>query len=67
MIGDQLTTDIHFGNLNEMATVWVNEFWKDKEAVEYRVEKLWEIEQSYAKFVLKNKTPKIHKDLKVNL
>ena len=26
MIGDQLTTDIFFGNLNNMATVWVNKY-----------------------------------------
>ena len=26
MVGDKLTQDITFGNLNDMATVWVYEF-----------------------------------------
>ena len=26
MVGDQLTSDIMFGNLNNMPTIWVNKF-----------------------------------------
>ena len=45
MIGDQLTTDVLFGNLNKMATVWVHGF-KDKcDAMKDGCRELYDIEK----------------------
>ena len=29
IIGDQLTSEILFGNENKMTTIWIHEYWKE--------------------------------------
>ena len=47
MIGDQLTTDVLFGNLNKMATVWVHGFKDECHAMKDSCRELYDIEKLY--------------------
>ena len=65
MVGNQLTTDILFGNLNRMATVWVNSL-KD-ESLKEKSEELFKLENEKIDLVNKEESTIDHKGLKKNL
>ena len=44
MVGDQLTSDILFGNSNEMTTVWVNKYTDTCNALNTRSSELYALE-----------------------
>jgi len=45
MVGDSLTTDIMFGNLNKMTTIWVNKYREACESMKLYNLDLYELEQ----------------------
>ncbi len=49
MIGDQLTTDIMFGNLNKMSTVWLYKYKDETNPFEKYLPDLFNLEKYYSK------------------
>ena len=66
MIGDQLTTDILFGNLNEMATIWLFKYKDICDDVEHRCPDLFKLEEKEADKVFKEES-KFHEGLNTDL
>ena len=53
MIGDELLTDILFGNLNKMATVWVTKYKDGYSEQKHDDSPLYKMETKYAFRMLK--------------
>ena len=46
LVGDQLTTDIAFGKMNNMASIYVYNTWNSCNAVEFMSKYLYEFEKA---------------------
>lgn len=55
MIGDQLTTDILFGNINNMQTIWVYRFMNECKKLKEINKDLYDLEKMQRDTVIKEK------------
>ena len=51
MVGDLLTMDVMFGNLNKMATVWINKYHNISDGLKKVNEKLFNFEMEHAEII----------------
>lgn len=56
LVGESLTIDILFGNLNKMATCWVNGLWHRGNEIGIEDKALLEIEKTEGKKIMKEKS-----------
>ena len=62
VVGDQLATDIFWGRLNNMVTIWVTQFYKKCPYFKNLSEELYDINNKYADQYL-NEDSQIHTEL----
>ena len=56
LVGESLTTDILFGNMNQMATVWINGLWHRGNIIGIDDKELLEIEKTEGNKIMKEKS-----------
>ena len=67
MIGDRLTTDVMFGNINGMATIYVKPFECHHDMIPCSLKTLLAMERYMVGEIFEFKDPKVHKEFKTKL